>query len=109
MKTLDHPARALLAEVIVERPGGIQSRGSGYRVAPEWVITADHVVNGAEKVGIWFGAPQELRDEEGVAVDPARVLHAPWADLALLPVKSGNIQIDEPPLLGRLDRTSRHQ
>jgi Trypsin-like peptidase domain len=101
---VDHPTRALLAEVIVERPGGRQLRGSGYRVASEWVITADHVVAGAEKVGIWFGAPQELQDEAGVTVDPAKVLRAPWADLALLPIRSEHSQIDHPPLFGRLDR-----
>src|SRR5438105_4899379 len=102
---MDHPARARVAEIMVSRAGEEGTRGSGYLVAPGWVLTAQHVVKDAASVGVWLGAPAELAPEAGVGVDPGRVLAVPAADLALLPV--GGPADDprvEPALFGRLDR-----
>ena len=54
---IDHPLRARVAEVLVTRRGEQQTRGSGYLVSPEWVLTAWHVVDRAASIGVWFGAP----------------------------------------------------
>ena len=86
---IDHPARARVAEIMVARMGRTgeeHTRGSGYLVSPGWVLTAHHVVKDAASVGVWLGAPPELVPEEGVGVDPGRVLAVPAADLALLPL-----------------------
>ena len=86
---IDHPARARVAEIMVGRMGRTgeeHTRGSGYLVSPGWVLTAHHVVKDAASVGVWLGAPPELVSEEGVGVDPGRVLAVPAADLALLPL-----------------------
>ena len=98
--------RSLIAEIIVERVRETRQRGSGYLVAPGLVLTANHVVADAAKIGVWFGAPDELRPEAAVAVEPARIVAAPWADLALLPVDAQSALAGEPALLGRLDRES---
>ena len=93
---MDHPARARVAEIMVARVGGAgeeRTRGSGYLVSPGWVLTAYHVVKDAVSVGVWLGAPLELVPEEGVAVEAGRVLAAPAADLALLPLSG---QADDP-------------
>ena len=44
---MDHPTRAALAELFVTRTTEGPSRGTGYLVAPGWVLTAAHVVDGA--------------------------------------------------------------
>jgi hypothetical protein len=105
---MDHPARARVAEIMVARIGPTgeeRTRGSGYLVSPGWVLTAHHVVRDAASVGVWLGVPPELVSEEGVGVDPGRVLAVPAADLALLPLGG---EADDPPgepaLFGRLDR-----
>jgi S1-C subfamily serine protease len=102
---MDHPARQRVAEVIVARNGKEDTRGSGYLVSPGWVLTASHVVHDAASIGVWLGAPPELVSEEGVGVDPGRVLTVPAADLALLPLGG---QADDPSSesapFGRLDR-----
>jgi hypothetical protein len=94
-----------IAEIVVEREG-LSTRGSGYLVAPGWVLTAKHVIADALKIGVWFGAPEELLLEARIDVAPARVLVAPRADLALLPIRNRTMSNDEPALLGRLDRQS---
>lgn len=45
-----------LAEIIVSLPEGAGRRGSGYRVDPTAVLTAAHVVEGAELVRVRFDA-----------------------------------------------------
>jgi hypothetical protein len=101
----DHPARPRIAEVLVTQAGE-DRRGSGYLVAPGWVLTAAHVVADAQKVAVWLDAPQILEDHPGVGVDPRRILLAADADLALLPVGRSHAEWVEPVLLGQLDRTS---
>ena len=101
---LIHPTRSLVAEIIVERPGTGAARGTGYRVASEWVLTAHHVIAGAVKLGVWFGAPGALRTDESVPVDPATILSAPAADLALVHVLAAPEPGTQSALLGRLDR-----
>gem|GEM_PF-5011637 len=104
---MSHPARARLAEIIVTRPGGGRRRGSGYLVAPGWVLTAAHVVAGAESAAVWFGAPRILERESGVGLDTRTVLHASKADLALLPVgPPRSPESRDKVLLGQLDRRS---
>ncbi|MDB5448554.1 MAG: hypothetical protein JWQ97_3871, partial [Phenylobacterium sp.] len=103
---IEHPARAHLAEIVVTRPGANRTRGSGYLVASGWVLTASHVVDGAESIGVWLGAPKELLEAEGIGVDPWAVLKLPGADLALVPVaRSGDSPTGgERALVGRVDR-----
>jgi tetratricopeptide (TPR) repeat protein len=104
---VDHPARACLAEIVVSRTGSQPVRGSGYLVAPGWVLTACHLVDGAGLIGVWLGAPAELRQADGVGVDPQSVLMVPGADVALLPVGMARSNPScEPALFGRLDRDS---
>jgi tetratricopeptide (TPR) repeat protein len=98
----DHPIRSRLAEVLVHRDGK-PFRGSGYLVTPGWVLTAAHVIKGAEKIAVWFGAPVELVPQAGIGVDPARVLAVRAADFALLPIGSGHDSA-APLAWGRLDR-----
>jgi tetratricopeptide (TPR) repeat protein len=83
---MDHPTRAALAELFVTRTSEELSRGTGYLVAPGWVLTAAHVVDGATSVRVWLGAPTELRPDQEFPVDPASVLVAPDQDLALVPL-----------------------
>lgn len=45
-----------IAEVLVALPGGAARRGSGYRVGRSAVLTAAHVVAGAERVQVRFDA-----------------------------------------------------
>ena len=85
---------------------GQPRRGSGYQVASGWVLTADHVVAGAEAAAVWLGAPLTLEPSLGVGVDPRRILRAVGADLALVPVGSESSGVMEPVLLGRLDRAA---
>jgi S1-C subfamily serine protease len=49
-------------------------RGSGYLVAPGWVLTAAHVVAGAEAVSVWLGAPAELTADRELPVAPGAAL-----------------------------------
>ncbi len=104
---MEHPTRACLAEIVVTDPAGVQSRGSGYRVDAGWVLTAAHVVHGAARIGVWFGAPSELRAEDMYEVDAADVRCIQRMDLALLPVPAAPApQGFVPPLFGALDRDS---
>jgi tetratricopeptide (TPR) repeat protein len=107
---MEHPAEACLTQVLVTDPGGHGSRGSGYRVARGWVLTAAHVVQKSARIAVWSGAPTELRGNEGVAVDPALVRIVQELDLALLPVPDTTV---EPgfvaPAFGVLDRDSSVQ
>ncbi len=50
---------ARAAEVIVERAGGGQERGSGYLVRPGVVLTAAHVVRDAGEIRVRFEADRE--------------------------------------------------
>ena len=104
---IDHPARVQVAEILVDLPDGSHTRGSGYLVAPGWVLTASHVVRAATSIGVWLGAPPELQEDNGMGVDPSRVLRAVRADLALLPINRGGTSaaVDLAPF-GRLDRES---
>lgn len=85
---MTEPARGLeaarVAEIIVERPGGLPGRrGSGYRVGDTCVLTAAHVVAGpTASVRVRFDAdrPEEWSAEACV------VLLAEAADLALLEI-----------------------
>ena len=49
---MSHPIPARVAEVLVERAGEPLERGSGYLVAPGRVLTAGHVVAGAEAIKV---------------------------------------------------------
>jgi HEAT repeat protein len=77
-----------VAEVLVTGSGGTNVRGSGYRIADALVVTAAHVVVGAERVVVRFegGKPLEWRSDataawEGRRIDLAVVrLHNPPAD-----------------------------
>jgi tetratricopeptide (TPR) repeat protein len=99
---MDHPLREHLAEILVTRPSRKPSRGTGYRVDPRWVLTAAHVLDGADSVRVWFNAPAELRPDEGVGVDPAGVLVARAQDLALVPVPLAQTARMEPVMFGAL-------
>ncbi|MFL6122299.1 trypsin-like peptidase domain-containing protein [Actinophytocola sp.] len=48
------PLRARVAELIVTEAGGSRRRGSGYRIGPDAVLTAAHVVHDAESVTARF-------------------------------------------------------
>jgi hypothetical protein len=98
----DHPSLTRLAEVMV-RTGDQWERGSGYLVAPGWVLTACHVIQGADCIGVWLGMPLELRDEARLDVDSADILRVPSADLALLPISGVDSEVEQV-LFGRLDR-----
>jgi GNAT superfamily N-acetyltransferase len=98
-----HPVRERVAELLVERTGKPLERGSGYLVASGWVLTAAHVVAGAEAIGVWLGASNELTPDAQLPVTPGAVLRVPEADLALLPVRGPEV---EPVLFGRLDRAA---
>lgn len=96
-----------LAEIVITDDAGKQSRGSGYLVSTGWVLTAAHVVADAAEIGVWLGAPTELRTKEGVGVAPGQVRTIAALDLALVPVPpsvtpDGYVR----PLLGALDRQS---
>jgi trypsin-like peptidase len=98
-----HPVRERVAELLVERASEPLARGSGHLVASGWVLTAAHVVAGAEAVSVWLGAPAELTAEAQLPVAPGAVLLLPEADLALVPVANQEV---EPVLFGRLDRAA---
>ncbi len=100
---MNHPARARIAEIVVERPGGPPVRGSGYLVAPGRVLTAAHVVAGAEAIGVWFGVQPAMAQAAGHSVDPATVSAMPDADLAILVVPAAPA-LSDPPLFGAVDR-----
>lgn len=57
-----------VAEVIVTLPGGERRRGSGYRVATGAVLTAAHVVAGADTVRVRFDAARPGERTVGAAV-----------------------------------------
>lgn len=102
---MEHPATACLAEVVVSDSGGIQSCGSGYRVAPGWVLTAGHVVRSAVSIAVWLGAPRSLDPALGVGIDPAGVRFIEHLDLALLPVPEDSVPRGfVVPLFGVVDR-----
>src|SRR5262245_11901800 len=87
-KSADEMASGLsidcVAEVIVELPGdGPTRRGSGYRVGAGAVLTAAHVVTGAERVWLRFRAD---RTDEWTA-EAQVVLHQPEVDLAVLAIE----------------------
>jgi tetratricopeptide (TPR) repeat protein len=103
MMPVDHPTRARLAEVVVARGPGKPIRGSGYLVAPGWVLTCWHVVAEATGIAVWLGSPPVLDPADGEGVDVSAVLAFPRADIALLPVNRSAEQ-DEPVRWGRLDR-----
>jgi hypothetical protein len=105
---LTQPVTDRLAEILVAHREGPSTRGTGYRVAAEWVLTAEHVVAGAEQIAVWFGAPERLFTKDAVAADPAAIVSAPKADLALLHMPAAPAGATEPTLLGRLDRNARH-
>ena len=100
---MSHPARARVAELLVEHVDGSRTRGSGYLVGTGRVLTAAHVVDRARSVGVWLGAPAELSFDSGIGVEPDKIMLLPKADLALLPVAGQPV---EPVLFGRLDRES---
>lgn len=99
---MSHPERQRLAEIIVTRNGD-KSRGTGYAVAPGWVLTADHVVRDANEVVVWLGAPSRLKSGESERVSPEDILRAPPADMALIPVRRATF---DNVLFGRPDPSS---
>jgi tetratricopeptide (TPR) repeat protein len=106
-----HPARACLAEVIVQDREGRQSRGSGYRVAPGWVLTAAHVVTDAARIALWLGIPARLSPDDGIGVNVSGIRFLPDLDLALVPLP-GSVAAPADyiaPLFGQLDRDSDRQ
>jgi hypothetical protein len=82
---MSHPEQRRLAEIIVTRDE-VKSRGSGYAVAPGWVLTADHVIRDADDVTVWLGAPTRLKPGDGESIARDCILRAPTADMALIPV-----------------------
>jgi S1-C subfamily serine protease len=99
--SVSHPSPERVAEILVERAGKPLRRGSGYLVAPGWVLTAAHVVTGAQAISVWLGAPARLTADGELSVVPGAVLLLPEADLALLPVEAPPV---DRVLFGRLDR-----
>jgi Trypsin-like peptidase domain/NACHT domain len=95
--------RARIAELIVVCPGGMVRRGSGYRVGTEAVLTAAHVVDGADLVQVRFEP-----DLPGEWLITARSwwVH-PCLDLAVVSITP---RLDEGPLLaarfGRISNRS---
>jgi hypothetical protein len=102
-RELNHPAQRHVAEVLVTRAGE-HCRGSGYLVAPGWVLTAAHVVAGAEAVAVWLGALPTMDPGSGSGVDLRRILVCEGADLALLPVSHPDTHADKA-LFGMVERT----
>jgi len=100
---LNHPAQRHVAEVLVMRASE-RRRGSGYLVAPGWVLTAAHVVAGAEAAAVWLGAPPAMDPASGSGVDPRRIMSCEGADLALIPVGPPDAQVDRA-LFGQVERT----
>jgi len=105
------PDRPRLAEIFADRRDGPTIRGSGYLVRPGWVLTSAHVVDNASAVRVWLGAPAQLAADAGLPVEPAEILRAPAADLALLPLSlpAGGQGTSGPGagvLLGRMDRSA---
>lgn len=88
--------------MLVKRAGE-HWRGSGYLVAPGWVLTAAHVVAGAEAVAVWLGAPPTMDARSGSGVNPQRILSCQGADLALLPLDSPPAPVDRA-LFGQVER-----
>lgn len=89
--------RARVAQLVVTR-GGERSRGSGYRVRADAVLTAAHVVDGADSVRIRFGPG--LDDEWTVETtswwmdrvsDVAVVTFAPREADSVVPAQFGRI------------------
>lgn len=76
-------------------------------VAPGWVLTAWHVVQGAEDVGVWLGVTRLLDPSLKVVVDPNAVRWIEELDLALLPIpEAATPEGYRAPPFGCLDRSS---
>jgi tetratricopeptide (TPR) repeat protein len=101
----DHPRRARVAELLVQR-GKESSRGSGYLIADGWVLTARHVIAGADVIRLWLGAPSKLRSEDELRIEPPDIVALLHADLALLPLPESAHAEVSPVLWGHLDRDS---
>ncbi|MFJ4537525.1 trypsin-like peptidase domain-containing protein [Streptomyces tibetensis] len=85
-----------VAEVVVDLPGGAGRRGSGYLVSPGRVLTAAHVVQGADDVRVRFQADRPGERVVGAKVvwrhagiDVAVLTHEGDTDLA--PVSFGRV------------------
>lgn len=104
---VEHPTVDRLAEIVVVRDGRPVERGTGYVVAPGWILTAYHVVEDATEIGIWLGAPERLDQSDGFRIPMDQIVAAPGARIALLPVDTTeNASANTYAPLGRLDRRS---
>jgi hypothetical protein len=87
-----------VAEVIVVRAGGGRSRGSGYRVTVDAVLTAAHVVEGAASVTVRF--EPDLPDQWSADAVAWRAVAG--SDLAIISIVPRNDDPVEPARFGQV-------
>ena len=80
----EHPRLEQIAEIVIPSGPGHYNYGSGYRISPNFVLTARHLFDGIDHnsvVTIRFSGTQDIRV---VKATLAWVAQASWIDIALL-------------------------
>ena len=102
-----HPSPRCVVELRTARADGSPGVGSGYLVAPGWVLTAAHVVTGALSVRAWVDPQARLTVEGEAEVDAAGIMRFPGLDWAFVPLPRFVLPPGlVPAVFGRLDRES---
>src|SRR5689334_17345408 len=81
-----HPSPRCVVELRTVRTDGSPGIGSGYLVAPGWVLTAAHVVNDCTSVRAWVDPHATLTTADETAVTMAGIVRDPAVDWALIPL-----------------------